>query len=48
VAELAADALPALVNEGLSWKDVRLRTMHATPVKMPVMPESKYAVVRSD
>ncbi|HXC46594.1 MAG TPA: lysylphosphatidylglycerol synthase domain-containing protein [Solirubrobacteraceae bacterium] len=26
---------PALVNEGLSWKDVRLRTMHATPVKLP-------------
>ncbi len=25
---------PALVNEGLSWKDVRLRTMHASPVKL--------------
>jgi phosphatidyl-myo-inositol alpha-mannosyltransferase len=23
---------PALVREGLSWRDVRLRTMHATPV----------------
>jgi phosphatidylinositol alpha-mannosyltransferase len=23
---------PALVREGLSWKDVRLRTLHATPV----------------
>jgi phosphatidylinositol alpha-mannosyltransferase len=29
---------PALVNEGLSWKDVRLRTMHATPVKLPPLP----------
>jgi phosphatidylinositol alpha-mannosyltransferase len=27
--------LPALVNEGLSWREVRLRTMHATPVRLP-------------
>ena len=33
--------LPALVNEGLSWKDVRLRTMHATPVSLPALPESQ-------
>jgi phosphatidylinositol alpha-mannosyltransferase len=39
--------LPALVNEGLSWKDVRLRTMHATPVRLPALPESRYGVVRS-
>ncbi|HWX88503.1 MAG TPA: lysylphosphatidylglycerol synthase domain-containing protein, partial [Solirubrobacteraceae bacterium] len=30
--------MPALVNEGLSWKDVRLRTMHASPVKLPPLP----------
>ena len=30
--------LPALVTEGLSWKDVRLRTLHAGPVKLPVLP----------
>jgi phosphatidylinositol alpha-mannosyltransferase len=30
--------LPALVNEGLSWRDVRLRTMHATPVKLGPLP----------
>jgi phosphatidylinositol alpha-mannosyltransferase len=30
--------LPALVNEGLSWRDVRLRTMHATPVKLAPLP----------
>jgi phosphatidylinositol alpha-mannosyltransferase len=30
--------LPALVNEGLSWREVRLRTMHATPVKLPPLP----------
>lgn len=31
--------MPALVGEGLSWKDVRLRTMHATPVKLGPLPE---------
>jgi phosphatidylinositol alpha-mannosyltransferase len=30
--------MPALVNEGLSWKDVRLRTMQAAPVKLPALP----------
>jgi phosphatidylinositol alpha-mannosyltransferase len=31
--------LPALVNEGLSWREVRLRTMHAIPVKLAPLPE---------
>jgi phosphatidyl-myo-inositol alpha-mannosyltransferase len=31
--------MPALVKEGLSWKEVRLRTMHATPVRLPPLPE---------
>ncbi len=31
---------PALVNEGLSWKDVRLRTMHVSQVKLPPLPGS--------
>ncbi|HEV2062905.1 MAG TPA: hypothetical protein VGR12_08655, partial [Solirubrobacteraceae bacterium] len=26
---------PALVREGLSWRDVRLRAMHASPVELP-------------
>ncbi len=30
--------LPALVNEGLSWRDVRLRTMHAAPVQLGPLP----------
>jgi phosphatidylinositol alpha-mannosyltransferase len=30
---------PALVNEGLSWKEVRLRTMHAAPVRLSPLPE---------
>ena len=40
--ELAAAlvmGMPALVKEGLSWRDVRLRTMHATPVRLPALPE---------
>lgn len=31
--------MPALVNEGLSWREVRLRAMHAAPVKLPPLPE---------
>ncbi len=37
---------PALVNEGLSWKDVRLRTMHASPVKLAPLPGASHAVGR--
>jgi phosphatidylinositol alpha-mannosyltransferase len=32
--------MPALVKEGLSWKEVRLRTMHAAPVRLPPLPSS--------
>lgn len=31
--------LPALVNEGLSWREVRLRALHAAPVELPPLPE---------
>ena len=30
--------MPALVKEGMSWKEVRLRAMHTTPVKLPARP----------
>jgi len=36
--------VPALLNEGLSWRDVRLRTMHATPVKLPALNEQQRTV----
>jgi phosphatidylinositol alpha-mannosyltransferase len=29
---------PALVREGLSWRDVRLRAMHAAPVQLEPLP----------
>jgi phosphatidylinositol alpha-mannosyltransferase len=37
--------LPALVNEGLSWREVRLRTMHAAPVKLGPLPATTGAGV---
>ncbi len=33
--------LPALVNEGLSWREVRLRTMHAAPIKLGPLPSGR-------
>ena len=41
VVELATAVLmgiPALINEGLSWKDVRLRTLSGSPVKLSPLP----------
>ncbi|MCW3012727.1 MAG: Phosphatidylinositol alpha-mannosyltransferase [Solirubrobacterales bacterium] len=41
VVEIATAVLmgaPALVKEGLSWKDVRLRTMHYAPVELSPLP----------
>ncbi len=33
--------MPALVKEGTSWREVRLRAMHATPVKLPARPSRR-------
>jgi phosphatidylinositol alpha-mannosyltransferase len=30
--------MPALLKEGMSWREVKLRAMHATPVKLPDRP----------
>jgi phosphatidyl-myo-inositol alpha-mannosyltransferase len=43
VATAVVMGMPALVNEGLSWKDVRMRTMHASPVKLPPLPGTSAA-----
>jgi phosphatidylinositol alpha-mannosyltransferase len=40
--------LPALLNEGMSWRDVRLRTMHAAPVRLPALPVSRRAVASGE
>jgi phosphatidylinositol alpha-mannosyltransferase len=33
--------MPALLKEGMSWREVRLRALHATPVKLPARPASR-------
>ena len=33
--------MPALLKEGMSWKEVRLRAMHATPVKLAARPAAR-------
>jgi phosphatidylinositol alpha-mannosyltransferase len=38
VAAAVIMGMPALVKEGLSWKEVRLRTLHATPVRLSPLP----------
>ncbi len=35
VATAVLMGMPALVKEGMSWKEVRLRAMHSSPVKLP-------------
>ncbi len=46
VAAAVIMGMPALVKEGLSWKEVRLRTLHATPVRLPPLPEGARATSR--
>ncbi len=33
--------MPALLREGMSWREVRLRAMHSTPIKLPPRPGAK-------
>jgi phosphatidyl-myo-inositol alpha-mannosyltransferase len=33
--------MPALLKEGMSWREVRLRAMHTTPVKLPARSSSR-------
>jgi phosphatidyl-myo-inositol alpha-mannosyltransferase len=33
--------MPALLKEGMSWREVRLRAMHAAPVKLPARQSSR-------
>ncbi|HXB65170.1 MAG TPA: lysylphosphatidylglycerol synthase domain-containing protein [Solirubrobacteraceae bacterium] len=39
LATAAIMGMPALVNEGMSWRELRLRTLHATPVRLAPLPE---------
>jgi phosphatidylinositol alpha-mannosyltransferase len=38
IATAVAMGTPALLREGLSWKDVRLRALHAAPVQLASAP----------
>jgi phosphatidyl-myo-inositol alpha-mannosyltransferase len=40
--------VPALLNEGLSWREVRLRTLHASPVKLGPLPEGAVGLSRAE
>jgi len=40
--------MPALVTEGMSWREVRLRAMHTTPVKLPARPSPKSRPATAD
>jgi phosphatidyl-myo-inositol alpha-mannosyltransferase len=33
--------MPALLKEGMSWREVKLRAMHTTPVKLPARPSTR-------
>ena len=33
--------MPALLKEGMSWREVRLRAMHTAPVKLPARPSQR-------
>jgi phosphatidylinositol alpha-mannosyltransferase len=33
--------MPALLREGMSWREVRLRAIHSTPIKLPPRPVAK-------
>jgi phosphatidylinositol alpha-mannosyltransferase len=34
---------PALVKEGVSWREVRLRALHTTPVSLPGAPAREHS-----
>jgi phosphatidylinositol alpha-mannosyltransferase len=41
VSTAIAMGMPALLKEGMSWREIRMRAMHATPVKLPARPERR-------
>ncbi|MGI8902143.1 MAG: flippase-like domain-containing protein [Solirubrobacteraceae bacterium] len=41
IATALAMGMPALLKEGMSWREVRLRAMQAAPVKLPARPSAR-------
>ncbi len=48
VSTAIAMGMPALLGEGMSWREVRMRAMHATPVKLPARPERSGGAVKAE
>jgi len=40
--------MPALLKEGVSWREVRLRALHTAPVKLPALPARQAVRRRGD
>ena len=38
IATAVVMGMPALLNEGLSWREVRLRALNSTPVRLKPLP----------
>jgi phosphatidylinositol alpha-mannosyltransferase len=47
VAVAVTMGMPALVREGVSWREVRLRALHTTPVELPPLPAAASASSRA-
>ena len=41
IATAVVMGMPALLKEGLSWRDVRLRALHSTPVRLAPLPAAR-------
>jgi phosphatidylinositol alpha-mannosyltransferase len=41
IATAVALGVPALVREGVTWSDMRLRALSAAPVHLPAQPRSR-------
>jgi phosphatidyl-myo-inositol alpha-mannosyltransferase len=47
IATAVAMGTPALLKEGLSWRDVRMRAMHASPVRLDPLPSAAAGSARA-
>ncbi|MDQ6810766.1 MAG: flippase-like domain-containing protein, partial [Actinomycetota bacterium] len=43
VSTAIAMGMPALLKEGMSWREIRMRALHAAPVRLPARPSARRA-----
>ena len=48
IATAVAMGAPALLKEGLSWREVRLRALHAAPVELAPLPGARAVQAPAD